>query len=94
VIAGVGTERSTDGVNRFQQDRKWVLPNKHRDLRRRAVFSVVLVQAVKPVWWMIKVVIGPDETVMTSRLHPDSDCVCFSGASDRIAGGYQADLLW
>jgi len=42
----------------------------------------------------MKVIVGPDKTVVAGGLHPSSDSICFPGTPDRVAGGDQLYVLW
>jgi hypothetical protein len=48
---------------------------------------------VEPVGRMVKVVVGPDETVVIGGLHPGSDGIRFPGTPDGVASGDQPNVL-
>lgn len=93
VIAHVRLERAIESVNRFRQDRKWILAHERRQFRRRTVVSVVTVESVEPVGRTVKVVFGPDETVVVRGLRLGGDGLRFPGAPDRVTGTDRPNVL-
>jgi hypothetical protein len=51
-------------------------------------------EAVKPVRGVMKVIVGPDKTVVAGGFHPSCDSICFPGTPARVAGRDQLDVPW
>jgi hypothetical protein len=51
-------------------------------------------EAVEPVRDVMKVIVGPDKTVVAGDFHPGCDSICFPGTPARVAGRDQLDGLW
>jgi hypothetical protein len=41
----------------------------------------------------MKVIVGPDKTVVIGGFHPSGNSICFPGTPDRVAGRDKLDVL-